>query len=238
VTETESKKKANDRDKVRGWINPPGSSTTTALPDFMLDAIHEAVRTGLRTIDPDDPDEMMPLYCSAEYHFARFTGPGSSLAVLLYNLSLRLSKESGYFQASMQDIARYLNVIEDKYIYAAVRLLVASGFWQVVEAERGKAAKYHPVHHTEWSQRHPGFCCVKYEFPHKDQTELAQLGAILHGILGEKFFTNVLKGWLKLAGHPDAVVKHAKEFMLQDAGHGAGKERRKRFSQYLRDQCE
>jgi hypothetical protein len=237
MSETESKTKLVERDKVRGWINPPGATTTTTLPDFLLDAIHEAARTGLRTIDPDDPDEMMPLKCSAEYHFARFTGPGSSLAVLLYNISLRLSKNSGYFQLSMQDSKRYLNVQEDKYIYAAVRLLVAAGFWQVLEAERGKPVKYHPINHTEWSQRHPGFCCVKYEFPHKDESEIYELGARLYGILGEKFFVNVLKGWLKLAGHPEIVLKNAKEFVLQDAGNGSGKDRRKRFGEFLRERC-
>jgi len=204
------------------------------FPEQWLRVIDDLVRTGLRSIKADDEDS--PLHCSSEYHFARMSGEGSTLVPLLYGVSFHLAKESKTFNLSLQKLGRFLNVKKGDYIYAAAHLLLASGFWEMIEAESGKPVMYRPVGHAEWAQKHPGFCTSKIEFPYSDGDEL---GRALHGILGgEKFFPNVLQG-LRNTGATDEQIKEAaRKFIVEDANKGSGKERRKRFQKYLEEQYE
>jgi hypothetical protein len=203
------------------------------FPEQLLRGIDDLLRTGLRTIKADDEDS--PLHCSSEYHFARMSGEGSTLVPLLYAVSFHLAGESKSFRLSMQKLRSYLNVKKDDYIYAAAYLLVASGFWEKIEAERGKPVMYRPVGHSEWAQKHPGFCTSMIKLPYSDGDEL---GRVLHGILGEKYFDNVLQG-LRNTGATDEQIKEAaRKFIVEDRNRGSGKERRKRFQKYLEEQCE
>jgi hypothetical protein len=224
------------RAKVRASINPPGSPLRLDLPDYMLDAIVDLRRTGLRAIGPDEPEHA--LYCSAEYHFARFTGDGASIALLLYNISWHVAGADGLFFVSGQKLAAYLGIQNDEVIYAAARLLVLSGFWEVAERKLGKAVRYRLVSHEEWAQRHPGFCITKYQFPFQDDDDVAQFGKRLHGILGgERFYRDVLRGWYPKYGTADELCADAVVFMKRDAGQSDGVGRRKRLGTFFREQA-
>jgi hypothetical protein len=216
--------KKENRDRILKRIK------VDSFPEQFLQAIDDLNRTGLRRVNPENQDS--PFHCSAEWHFARFTGDGSSLAPLVYNIVFRIAGESGNFAASAEKIAKYLNV-NVRYVYDAANLLVAAGFFQVIEAEQGKPSQYRPVGHKEWADKHPGYCTTKIEklFPDEDE-----LGKKLFGILGgEKYFPNTLKGLRNTGATDEQIEQSGKDFMMQDKGNGS-KGRRKRFQDYLRSQ--
>src|SRR5580704_1006795 len=97
-------------------------------------AVDDAVRTGARRINTDEEDS--PIRCNAEWHFSRFNGAGKTVAPLLYQVSFHLAKNTGSFHLKVAKSAKFLNTKPDN-IYEAAHLLVASGFWQVIEAEIG-----------------------------------------------------------------------------------------------------
>ncbi|HTC46124.1 MAG TPA: hypothetical protein VK722_02290 [Candidatus Aquilonibacter sp.] len=200
------------------------------FPEQWLEAIRDQERGGLKRINPDNEDS--PFHCSAEWHFARFTGDGASLAPLVYGIAFHIAGDSGNFAASVVRIAKYLNAKED-YVYSAVNLLVLTGFFQVIEAEKGKPTQYRVVGHKQWAETHPGYCTKKIEklFPDEDP-----LGKKLFGILGgEEYFPNLLKG-LRNTGATDEQIEQAgKLFMEHDKGNGS-RGRRKRFQDQLRAQ--
>ena len=133
------------RRKILDHINVDG------FPEQWLEAIADLHSTGLRHIDGEKEDS--PLHCSAEWHFARFKGDGASLAPLLYALSFKVAHESENFEVSGQKLAKYFNV-DDKYLYSAIHLLVASWFWIPTEVAKGKPTKYRPISHKEWEKKH------------------------------------------------------------------------------------
>jgi hypothetical protein len=181
-------------------------------------------------VNPENQDS--PFHCSAEWHFARFTGDGAALAPLVYNMMFHVAGESGNFAASAVKIAKYLNVT-DRYIYDAVGLLVAAGFLQVIEEEKGKPTQYRPVAHKEWAEKHPGYCTTKIEklFPDEDP-----LGKKLFGILGGvKCYPNWLKGLRNTGATDEQIEQSGKAFMEQDKGSGS-RGRWKRFQDYVRSQ--
>lgn len=199
------------------------------FPDGLLRTIEDAQHTGLRKIDRAEEDSAIE--CSAEYHFARFTGDGASVAPLIYQIAFHLSHKSKVFNVSAQNLATYLNVNAD-YVYAAIRLLVNSWFLEPIEAEPGQPVKYRPVGHKEWARRNPGYCTLMFKNHGSDGDEL---GRQLYGILGgEHFFTNVLAGFRKTDLSDAEICDHAKRFFQEDKGKGSGKERRKRFGEYLK----
>lgn len=198
------------------------------FPEPLLQAIDALLRTGLRTVNPDNEDA--PIECCAEYHFARMSGVGATLAPLLYFISFRLAKESGNFHLSLQKLQRFLNVQKDDYMYAAAYLLAASGFWEVIEAPLGEPVRYRPIGHEEWARKHPGFCTSRLKLAYSDGDEL---GRALYGILGEEYFDNVLKGLRNTGASDEQIKEAAKQFMAEDKNRGVGRERRKRFQEYL-----
>jgi hypothetical protein len=205
------------------------------LGDMLSAAVAEGLRTGLRPVDQDE--ENSAIHCNAEYHFARFTGPGSTLAPLLYGISFHLAKDSGNFSLSMQNLKRFLNVTEDEAIYAAASLLVAAGFWVVIKTQLGTPTQYRPVGHEEWAAKHTGFCTRKWEFPHNELTELRTLGKRLHGILGcEHLFDHVIAGWRKIGFSDDEICEYARQFVRGPVYKqlAAGVAVRKGFGDYLR----
>jgi hypothetical protein len=140
------------------------------FPEPWLKAIDDLHRTGLKRVNPENEDSAF--HCSAEWHFARFTGDGSSLAPLVYNIVFRIAGESGNFAASIAKVAKYLGV-NKRYVFDAANLLVTAGFFEVIEAEQGKATQYRPVSHSDWAKKRPGYCTKKIEklFPFMVQDE-------------------------------------------------------------------
>lgn len=229
------------RKKVESWV---GITFEGELGQQLAEAIDDAVRTGARRLDPDDDANSYAIECSPEYHFARFKGTGASLVPSIYHIVWRITgerngetgtvPEARPWTLSARELARYLDA-EPEYVYRALDLLVRSGFFEVIETELGKPTKYRPVGHKKWAEGHPGMCVTRWKFPYQDDDELATLGKNLHAILGgEKFFRNVLIGYQR-SGLSDAeICRAAKAFFEEDRGKGSGKERRKRFGEYLK----
>jgi len=205
----------------------------------MAGTVVDAVRVGAGQLTVQDD---LPSYCCAEFHFAQYSGPGSTLVPLLYGISFHLSKESNSFHLALDKLVPVLHT-KDDLVYAAADLLVTDGFWIVTESENGKPVKYRPVRHTEWAQQHPGRCGEKIVIEYADTgSELYLLGRRLFAVLGgEKFHKNILLGVRNAVSSrttDDEICAHAKKFMALDKGKGSGKERRKRFIEYLREQPE
>ena len=198
------------------------SESSSPLPNFIP-------HTGLYKVNADEQDS--PIECSAEYHFARFTGDGATIAPLIYQIAFRLAKKSETFNLSAKKLAAYLDV-NAEYVYKALRLLVDAGFLRRIEKKAGRPTLYRPISHRDWQPEHPNCCTAMIKLPY---SEGDQLGRQLHGILGgETFFPNVLTGFRK-SGLSDAeICDHAKQFLQEDKGKGSGKERRKRFGEYLK----
>jgi hypothetical protein len=216
--------------------------TGITFPFVFASMVHDAVRTGLRVTDKEEEENYgYPVHCNAEYHFARMTGPGSDLVPLLYGVSMHVGYESKNFWVTLQPLARFLGVKEET-LYAAADLLVASGFWEVIERSPNKATKYRPLGHKDWAHKCGTIewngepvgkhCAVKAAFPFKEDSAEYELGQKLYGITGEKYYKGVLTGWLKLAPVPE-LLSWAKDFMVGDAGAGTGIQRRIRLSKHL-----
>lgn len=214
--------------------------STKAQADAWQDAWHStlnALDVALNNLGLENPPlEDTSINCNEQYHFSRFSGPGSNLAPRLYAIMLHVAKENGTFWASLKNLRKFLLVTNDNLIYRAVRLLVLSGFVEVIEATDGMPTKYRPIGHKQWAEKYADLklCCKrveKFPFPTEDD-----LGPKLYGILGgEKFFPNVLKGLRATRASDAQLLVLAKKFMEKDAGRGPGKERRKRFQQFVAD---
>ncbi len=235
MTSTENTKNPQERkaQKVRDKIR---ELTGTDMPDWAAQAVWDAMRAGIRTTDKQAEEAQgYRLNCCAEYHFARMSGDGASLVPLLYNISFHLAGDSQNFHLPVRHVAKFLDTSED-YVYAAANLLVVSGFWEVIERRDGRATMYRPVGHKEWAEKRGAkYCTVKAEFPFKDETESAKLGAKLFGITGEgNFYDDVLTGWLKL-GTSEQLQEWAIEFMKTDADKGKG--RKKRLADFFKQKA-
>jgi hypothetical protein len=216
-----------------------GIDFSGAFGDQLAGALNDAVRVGAGRLTKEDD---LPAYCCAEFHFAKYSGPGSTLVPYLWGIAWHLAKHSNSFHLSLEKLAPVLHTKEE-LLYAAADLLVTDGFWKVTESKNGKPVNYSPVSHTEWAQKHPGRCGEKIVIEYAETgSELYLLGRKLGAVLGgERFHKNVLLGVRAAAPNrstPDEICAHAKRFMALDKGKGSGKERRKRFLEYLREQPE
>ncbi len=157
-------------------------------------------RTGRRKIDEFD---VSPLYCSSEWHFARFGGEGREYTYPIYSLAFRISSDSGRFSASISTLAEYLDA-DPKAIRAALHLLVLAGFFKVLKAEEGKSVSYRPVPHQEWSEAHPHCCINKDVLP---WSEGDKLGQDMYAASDGRYKTrlNLLSG-IRKTGHSDAAI--------------------------------
>lgn len=207
-----------------------------SLPDSWLRLLDESQRIGLRRVSEFETSR---LYCSAEWHFARFEG--GTYAGLIYSLALRVAAKSGKFFASIPELAKYFDA-DEQAIREAIHLLVLSGFFQVENAVKGRAVEYWPVPHSDWANVHPGCCINKDQLPYSDGDPL---GRALWAICGGQysFQPNFLKS-LRKTGHSDAVIEeHFKQFWpdFDMVGQLCGqKEKRvtKFFLEYLRGQAQ
>jgi hypothetical protein len=235
ITSTDKTPQEIKAQKIRDRIQElTGITFSGELGAQLAGAVNDSILVGARKIDADKEDS--PIECNAEWHFARYSGPGAAHAPLLYSISFHLAGESGNFFLSVQKLAKFLKADPDN-IYAAAHLLETDGFWEVIEALPGKSKKYRPVPHKEWAEKHPNRCTKKVEFPFAaDDEQLALFGRNLYAILGgEHFFPNVLRGFRKAAAGltDEQICERAKAFMVADAGNDSGKARRKRFREFL-----
>jgi len=191
-------------------------------------------RTGLRPIGEDEPS--YSLECSAEFHFARFTGAGAKLAPLVYGVMMHVAKTDGEWWMSMQKLARYLGTENnDDILYAAVDLLVKAGFLETIKPETGRPTRYAVVGHKDWAEKYPGYCIRKEEsFPWPNESDVAALGVKLYAITGMKYFENVLVGWRKIGLPDEEICDHMKRFIRTPEFEGTHAQRRKAFGQFLR----
>jgi hypothetical protein len=223
------------------FSNAPGSDKLWRAIDEQIRKVGGPAeikkRTGLKPIGEDEP--AYPLECSAEFHFARFTGMGATLAPLVYGVMMHVAKTDGVWWMSMQKLARYLGQNRDEVIYAAVDLLVKAGFLKVAKRELGAATHYEVVGHKEWAAKYPGYCiCKEEKFPWPSDSDEAPLGVKLYAITGMKYFENVLKGWRKTGLTDEEICACMKRFIRTDGFAGSHAERRKAFGLFLRDHAD
>jgi len=196
----------------------------------IVGAVDDQLRVGAR--HTTDADEFV-LECSSEWHFARFTGDGATMASLVYSVAFHLAGKDGTLFVSVPNLARYLNAKEYP-VRKAAELLVLSGFFQRSGAsgdDDGGTRAYRPVPHSEWAKSHPGMCCHRFKMHGCDPD--AALGRAMYAATDGrfKFYGNVLKGWRKLGFTDTELAEHCRAFWQADQRrHGF----RTRFAAYLR----
>jgi hypothetical protein len=121
-----------------------------------------------------------PFHCSAEWHLQGMT---SRLAPALYSWAWKLSKKSGVFSPSAENVAMYFGVHRNT-VQRALEELANVGFLEVWQVEQFKPNVYHIVDHKEWAKRHPGQCVKKSSFPWEGEGD--PLGTELHAISGQR----------------------------------------------------
>jgi hypothetical protein len=197
------------------------------FPQPWIQLIDGMLRIGRRRVSESETSR---LYCSAEWHFARFQG--GTYAGLIYSLALRVADKSGKCFVSIPELTKYFNA-DDKAIREAIQLLVLSGFFVAVSAAPGRSVEYRPVPHSEWAAAHPGYCIHKDELPWSDGD---QLGRALWAISGGqyRFEVNFLKGLRKTGHSDDAIAEHFRIFWPKH--DPKEKHVTKFFLEYLRSQ--
>jgi hypothetical protein len=146
------------------------------------------------------------IYCSAEWHFANFK---STLAPLIYNLSLRLTYDSKTFRVSIPTMSRYFGV-HVTTARKAIHELRDQGWLEETYAPLGRPVEYRVVEHKEWAKRPRAKCCEKLSITIADP-----LGKRLYGITGLKYFANYLTGLRKRASD-EQIVHYCKELWDQE----------------------
>lgn len=110
--------------------------------------------------------------CSAEYHLAREV---TGLAIVVYNLALRLSHKSGVFNAAASSVAHYFDYSIDS-VQKAYRQLRESGYFEELARPNGRPTEYRVLTHDEWAKQHPHMCCEKWE--RRDEALLSDRPAV------------------------------------------------------------
>jgi len=155
------------------------------------------------------------IFCSAEWHLSHLHGQGSTLAPLIYSLSLRLSKKSGIFFASIPTLAQYFKS-DERTIRKAIRILAAIKFFEIAREETGASVCYRPIHHSIWEKNNPGKCAEKWQGPWAKEVQ-DTLGPELHAISGGRF--RVYPNWMKAmrkTGHSDNAIRyHFRAYIAQ-----------------------
>lgn len=166
-------------------------------------------------------DNFSPFHCTSERHLARLTGDGASLALAIYGFAFHLSNKTGVFYASIPRLAAYLEANE-KSVRHAIRLLVKTGFFELLRQRKGKSTQYKPVRHPDWQRKHGGeksciengHCVEKLAMPWDDE-ELDKLGQRLHAISGGEYkpHINFIVGMRNTGHSDDAIVEHFRSYI-------------------------
>ena len=84
---------------------------------------------------------------------------------LIHSFALRLSKKTGRFCASAENVAAYFHR-DRTTILDAFKELRETGFFDLVYPAKGQTPNtYRILTHTQWAAKHPNRCAVKAEFP-------------------------------------------------------------------------
>ena len=152
-----------------------------------------------------------PFHCTAEWHFCQMK---SRVAPLIYSFGRKLSKTSGVFSASAENVAKYFGV-NRKSVLRAIGELVDAGFFEAERVERFKPTMYRIIDHNLWAVRHPGQCLVKESFPWTGQGD--PLGSQLYALSGGRvrFWPNQMTGLRNLGFPDDLLIGHFRNFMAQ-----------------------
>jgi hypothetical protein len=119
-------------------------------------------------------------HCCAEWHLAKLK---SYAAVVIYGHGLRLSKNSGIYSASADEIAHFFDLHENGF-YGAVKKLVKAGFFVLIKSGKTafESSEYKVLTHTEWAVANPGLCTEKEDFG----WESIKLGQQMFAMSGRK----------------------------------------------------
>jgi hypothetical protein len=156
-------------------------------------------------------------FCSAEWHFAQLSGPGARYAPLIHSHALHIARTSGIYSASVPNLAAYFGA-DEKSIRKALHILLALGFFEIVEEAPGSSVRYRPIRHKDWQPKNPGRCTAKQAGVWQGDT----LSAELYAISGQRFRTypNLIKAMRKTKLSDDQIKEHFRMFATQE--HSAG----------------
>ena len=152
---------------------------------------------------PSATDPPSRFHCSPEYHFAQ-----KPFAGLLYQWAFRLSKGSGSFHASQENIAAYFGV--SRWTVArAIDHLLKLGFFEPISNELFQSSVYHVLGHDDWAGKHPGLCVAKETLPWSSE-EGDRLGRDLWNASGGKVkYQQFQLAALRRTGLPDDEIVDA-----------------------------
>ena len=169
-----------------------------------------------------------PFHCSAEWHLQQMT---SRLALAVYSLARKLSRKSGVFSASAENVAMYLGVHRNT-IQRALEELAKVGFLELWRVEQFKPNVYHVVDHKEWAKRHPSQCVKKSSFPWEGVGD--SLGRELHAISGQrvKLLPNQTVALRKFGLSDDQIKEEFRTFL--DESDYEGKRWKYAYYDFLR----
>lgn len=123
-------------------------------------------------IDPTEDLDGQHFHCCAEWHLARL----SPMCGLVHSFALRVSKNTGRFCPSAENVANYFHRDRTTILKAYVELREA-GFFELLYRARGQAPNtYKVLTHKQWAAKHPNKCALKAEYPWtgESQDTLAQ----------------------------------------------------------------
>jgi hypothetical protein len=218
TADKKTERAAKIRKKVLDKVDPERRIIFSQLPVAWLSPIAEQLRINRR---PVLPEETYAIECNAEWHFQQFEG--GTLCSAVYNTAYRFRKKKAFW-VSIPNLALFLHATEAT-VRDAVHLLVAAGFFEVVESESGKSVRYRAVSHKEWQARfnqhaddpahpdHVNYCAYMDRLPEYMQGD--ELGKALWAISCKHFrpFGPFLTSF-RASGHDDAAIeKHWRTFL-------------------------
>jgi hypothetical protein len=162
----------------------------------------------LAALQPAEPDDDSPYYCTAGWHFARFQGAGAAYAERIYNHGLLVAWKTKRYRPSLENLAKYFNA-NVKSIRSGVHMLRDTGFFEELLAPPNSPVVYKPIQHTrtnpEWQQRHPGQCCTRIEMPYENDPLAVQLNALTDGKV--QWYTNMLKALRNVEPNDERILE-------------------------------
>jgi hypothetical protein len=168
------------------------SITDCSLPYPLALAVEDMLRAGLKQTNIETEHEKgYRLHCNAEYHFARFTGEGATLAPLLYAspfTSRKTAAISSYLCASLRGIS----MPKRRLCMQRRTCSLSRNFGRCLRNEMAAPLDTSPLV-TRMGRTHEGAILhrqVRISIPRKQSAN--RVGRRLYGITGEKFFDDVI----------------------------------------------
>jgi hypothetical protein len=161
-----------------------------------------------------DDNQLTSYHCCSEWHLARMS-PACSL---VYPFALHISKESRKFSCSARGVAEFFGRNE-KTVQRAYRELVEGGFFVLLQKGQFESSIYEVLTHKEWSERNPGQCTHKTEYPWTGEGD--PLGRRLYAASGGriKFMPFQVEAYRKTGFSEDEIVSFFEKFLSAAAYH-------------------